>query len=248
MKEYTQINAKTIDSWNKNGWTWGVPITHEQFLQAQKGDWRVLLTPVKFVPENWFGQIRGKSILGLACGGGQQMPLFSAAGASCTVLDLSDSQLESERRVAEREGYGIDIVKADMTERLPFADGCFDLIFHPVSNCYVEEVEPIWRECFRVLKSGGRLMAGFDMPYIFSLGDDNEFEYRLPFNPLKDKGLFDMLHKNNDGVQFSHTLEENIGGQLKAGFRLVDIYQDCDGESKLNELNVPSFIATLAVK
>ena len=66
------------------------------------------------------------------------MPVFAALGAICTVLDYSPLQLESERMVAEREGYGIRIIRGDMTKRLPFEDGEFDIIFHPVSNCYVE--------------------------------------------------------------------------------------------------------------
>ncbi len=42
------------------------------------------------------------------------MPIFAAAGAVCTVLDYSERQLENERMVAQREGYEIEIVRADM--------------------------------------------------------------------------------------------------------------------------------------
>ena len=75
-------------------------------------------------------------ILGLASGGGRQIPMLAAIGADCTVLDYSDKQLESERLVSKREGYTVNIVKADMTNRLPFEDNSFDIIFHPVANCY----------------------------------------------------------------------------------------------------------------
>ena len=141
--EYQEINARTIDRWVEEGWEWGRPITHEVFAAAQNGVWDVLLTPTVPVPHAWFGGLRGKRILGLASGGGQQMPVFAALGANCTVLDYSEKQLESERMVAAREGYEIQIVRADMTKPLPFHDGAFDLIFHPVSNCYVHEVLPI---------------------------------------------------------------------------------------------------------
>lgn len=67
-------------------------------------------------------------------------------------MDISDKQLESEKFVSEREGYSTDIVKGDITERFPFDDDSFDLIFHPVSNCYIEDVNPVWNECYRVLK------------------------------------------------------------------------------------------------
>lgn len=89
------------------------------------------MTPVKYAPHSWFGDLHGKKVLGLASEGGQQMPILTALGAKCTVLDYSDQQLKSERLVAEREGYDIDIVKADMIQPLPFADKSFDIIIQP---------------------------------------------------------------------------------------------------------------------
>ena len=136
-----------------------------------------------------------------------------------------------------------------MTEPLPFEDERFDLIFHPVSNCYIEDVLPVWKECYRVLKKGGILLAGFDngLNYVF---DDEEKTVvrKLPYNPLKDPQLYEESVKNNWGIQFSHTIEEQIGGQLQAGFVLTDIYQDTNGSGRLHEFNVPTFYATRAVK
>ena len=160
--DYQDINAQTIDRWIREGWEWGKPISHEVYEKAENGEWDVYLTPTKTVPHEWFGSLKGKKILGLASGGGQQMPIFSALGANCTVLDYSPLQLESERLVAEREGYDIRIIHGDMTKPLPFADEEFDMIFHPVSNCYVEDIRSIWKECYRVLKPGGYLLSGTD--------------------------------------------------------------------------------------
>ena len=190
-----------------------------------------------------------KTCLGLASGGGQQMPVFAALGAECTVLDYSERQLESERLVAKREGYSIRIVRADMTKRLPFEDEEFDLIFHPVSNCYVEEVKPIWKECWRILKKGGLLIAGVDH-YINYIVDQDEKRIvnHLPFNPLKNADQMEQLKRDDAGVQFSHSLEEQIGGQLEAGFHLTDLYEDTNSEGWLSELNIPTFLATRAVK
>ena len=130
QQSYQDINADTIDRWIREGWEWGKPISHECFDRAKNRGWDVLLTPTKPVPHEWLGELKGKRILGLACGGGQQMPVFAALGAICTVLDYSPLQLESERMVAEREGYDIRIIRGDMTKRLPFEDGEFDIIFH----------------------------------------------------------------------------------------------------------------------
>ena len=246
---YQDINAETIDRWVEEGWEWGRPIDHETFLKAKNGQWDVYLTPTKPVPHEWLGELRGKKLLGLASGGGQQMPVFAALGTECTVLDYSSRQIESEKLLSEREGYEITIIQGDMTKPLPFPDGYFDVVFHPVSNCYVEQVRPIWKECHRVLKQGGLLIAGMDL-VINHLTDDEEERIvnHLPFNPLIDPEQMRQLSETDSGVQFSHSLEEQIGGQLEAGFRLTNLYEDTNGEGRLHELGIPSFIATRAVK
>ena len=247
--DYQKINAQTIDRWVDEGWEWGIPVSHEVYQKALSGEWDVVLTPHKPVPHRWFGEIKGKKILGLASGGGQQMPIFAALGADCTVLDYSSRQLESERAVALREGYSIRAVRADMTKPLPFENGEFDIIFHPVSNCYVREVEPIWRECFRVLRPGGVLIAGMDHFVNYMVNDDETMIVnRLPFDPLKNGEQMKQLEESDCGVQFSHTITEQIGGQIAAGFVLTDMYDDTNSYGRLAELNVPTFIATRAVK
>jgi len=253
-KFYTDINSKAIDSWADNDWVWSRPISQEVFQKAKNGEWSVLLTPSKAVPAKWFApflneeRLADVNLLGLASGGGQQMPIFTALGAKCTVLDYSENQLESERMVSEREGYEINIVKADMTKRLPFEDETFDIIFHPVSNCYVEDVYHVWNECFRVLKKGGILLAGMDNGLNYLVDESNPLLIvnRLPYNPLKNEELYKQCIQNDGSVQFSHTMEEQIGGQLKAGFTLTDLYEDTDNDG-IGEY-IPNFIATRSIK
>jgi SAM-dependent methyltransferase len=176
------------------------------------------------------------------------MPIFNALGADCTVLDYSALQIESELIVATREGYTIKTVQYDMTKPLPFDNEEFDIIFHPVSNCYVEEVEGIFKECYRILKKGGILVCGLDNGMNFITNDEITIDNELPFNPLKNPKQMEELNKGDNGIQFSHTLEEQIGGQLKAGFILTDLYEDTNGEGRLHELHIPSFLATRAIK
>ena len=246
---YQDINAATIDRWIDEGWEWGVPISHEEYKKALKGEWNMLLTPTKFVPHDWFGELNGKKVLGLASGGGQQMPIFAALGAECTVLDYSEKQLESERMVARREGYSIEIIRADMTKPLPFEEKTFDLIFHPVSNCYVREVKPIFKECARILKKGGILLCGLDNGVNYLVDDEETMIVNtMPFDPLVNESQRKQLEESDCGIQFSHTIEEQIGGQLEAGLVLTHIYGDTNGEGRLHEMNIECYYATRAIK
>lgn len=241
---YQKINSKTIDTWCQEGWIWGKPISHAEFIAAKRGEYKLYLTPTKLVPKEWLGEVKNKRVLGLASGGGQQLAILSALGANCVLLDYSSEQCKSEELVSKREGYPIEIVKADMTKPLPFSDASFDLIIHPVSNCYVENIVSIFQECYRVLKKGGIMLGGYDIGYNYIVDAKEEKIVRgLPFNPLKDAKLLEESLKNGEGIQFSHTIEEQIRGHLRAGFIIVDLYEDTNGEGRLHELNIPTFIA-----
>ena len=205
--------------------------------------------PNQACPKEWFPPLFGCRLLGLASGGGQQMPIFAAQGAVCTVLDYSQKQLESERLFSERQGYPITILHADMTKPLPFEDESFDLIFHPISNCYVAEVAPIWQECHRILRTGGILLAGVDNGLNFVFDDaQKSLCHPLPYHPLKDAALYRQCMESGDALQFSHTIEEQLRPLLKAGFALEDLYEDTNGEGNLHAYGIPTFLAFRAVK
>jgi len=263
LKHYTIKNANAISEWAKDGWIWGIPVSEEECERARKGQWRVLLTPDTAVPHEWFPPFKNVKLLGLASGGGQQMPIFSILGADCTVMDLSDQQLDSERLVAEREGYNIDIVKADMTKSFPFEDESFDVIFHPVSNVYIENVSHVWRECHRVLKPSGVLLSGLCNGLNFAFNDYDKpltVSDKLPYNPLKNpEQMAELIEKKEDSIQFSHGFNEQIGVQLKAGFVITAAYEDADSTpyddgmpdlicKSLKDAGISTYWATRAVK
>jgi SAM-dependent methyltransferase len=248
-------------AWNKqvdenNRWT--VPVTHDEIENARQGSWQVVLTPWIPVPRQWFGDVKNKSILCLASGGGQQTPILAAAGANVIVFDLSPKQLQQDKMVAEREGLSIKTVEGDMANLEVFDDSTFDLIFHPVSNCFVPDVLPVWKECSRVLKKGGVLLAGFANPalYLFDESDpDKEVKLEVVNSiPYSDEeSLSDEMkiryEKEGYPLEYGHSLNDLIGGQLQAGFYIDDFYEDKhhDMESPLYKL-APLFISTKAIK
>lgn len=248
-ERYQEINARIIDSWVAEGWEWGKPIDHETYLRAAQGDWQILLTPTIPVPEAWFPPLEGTRVLGLASGGGQQMPILTAAGARCTVLDYAPSQIESERLVAEREGYDIETVRADMTEPLPFPDESFGLVVNPVSLCYVRDTSPIWREVMRILEPGGVLLTGLDIGFNYVVDEDeNRIVRGLPYDPIANPSIREQDDPEEYGLQFSHTTGETLRTMLHAGFVIDDLFDDVNGEGRLSELGIPTMLAVRAHK
>lgn len=253
--DYKQINAKIWDHINECLTDKSTTISHEEYIRAKNGELKVMLAGIQVVPENWFPSLKGIDVLGLASGGGQQGPIFAAHGANVTIMDLSDGQLENEKQVAMREGYEINIVKADLSKPFPFEDNSFDMIFNPVSNCYIEELQPMWQECKRVIRKGGILMMAFVKEEHFMFEPDFKNEdylitrHTLPFNPMKDLTETEKEKKIEEQMPlaFSHTLTEQIGGLLKAGFEITDLFEDCDGGGLFDKY-MNSYVAVRAIK
>ncbi len=258
MADELDVRAHNRRAWNHQvatGNRWTIPVTPDQVERARAGDWTVVLTPSKPVPRDWFGDLTGARLLGLGSGGGQQCPLFAAAGAQVTVFDNSPAQLARDREVAERDGLAIECVEGDMADLGVFADGSFDLIFHPVSNCFVPDVRPVWREARRVLRPGGALLAGFVNPFAY-LFDDAKMEagqlvvrHTIPYSDLTSLPEEERraLYGDDEPLTFGHTLEDQIGGQLDAGLLLAGFYEDTWGGQQPLDRYLPSFIATRAV-
>jgi SAM-dependent methyltransferase len=162
-------NRISWDRQAKQQCAWSRPVGAEEVAAARNGNWHVRLTPNR-LPAGWLDHARGVRILCLASGGGQQAPILAAAGAYVTVFDASEVQLQQDRTVAQRDGLDLDTVQGDMHDLSIFSDASFDLVFHPISNLYVPDIGPVWRECFRVLRSGGALLSSFYNPVVF-VGD-----------------------------------------------------------------------------
>jgi len=177
---------------------WTRPVSAEVISRAREGDWSVVLIGYHPVDRSWFPpELRGADILCLASGGGQQGPTLAAAGARVTVFDNSPRQLAQDELVAARDGLTLHTVLGDMRDLGVFADESFDVVFNP--DLYIFDAE--------ALDSGGEFVV----------------RHRLPYSDLADLPAAERerLFGPEAPVEYSHTLGEQIGGQLAAGFVLT---------------------------
>ena len=258
MIDIIKHNSSAWDLEVEEAGRWSTPVSTEVIANARRGDWSVLLTPVKPVPREWFGDIAGKDLLCLASGGGQQAPVLAAAGASVTSFDNSARQLEQDRFVAERDGLQVRLEHGDAADLSRFSDTSFDLIFNPCSNLFMPVLEPVWTECFRVLRSGGILLVGFTKPelFIFDLLKAEQtgelvLRHSLPYSDEASLTAEELRAKvaRKEPLEFSHSLEKQIGGQAAAGFHITGLYEDYWQEpGRPIDRYMPAFVATRAIK
>ena len=252
-------NRLAWDQQVAQGNRWTIPASPEVIAAARGGEWEILLTPMIPVPRRWFPDLAGLEVLCLASGGGQQGPVLAAAGARVTVLDASPAQLDRDREVAAREGLNLEAIPGDMADLGAFEDARFGLVVHPVSNCFVPDLRPVWSEASRVLRPGGVLLAGVNNPLRYLFNEEEAEQtgelrvvHGLPYSDLKVLGEQQRaeLLERGDPLEFGHTLEQQIGGQLEAGLVLTGLYEDHYPDREVDVISryTASFIATRAVK
>ena len=233
---------------------WTRPVAPDVIARARAGDWSVVLVGYEPVPRDWFpADLAGAEVLCLASGGGQQGPVLAAAGAAVTVFDNSPAQLGRDQEVAAREGLAIATVLGDMRDLSGLADASFDVVFNPVSNVFCPDLAPVWREAFRVLRPGGTLLTGFLNPdiFIFDLAalEAGEFvvRHRIPYSTL-DLPEAERRRAYADGpIEYSHSLTEQIGGQLAAGFTLTHLVE-APHHADATARYMPGYIATRGIR
>lgn len=251
-------NQKAWDKSVEDGICWSLICSEEEIVDAQKACPRIILSPSKSVPPSWLGDVKGKKILGLAAGGGQQAPILAAAGADFTTFDLSENQLKQDQIAADKFGLKLTTVQGRADDLSLFSNETFDMIINPCSNCFFPDLKPVWRECARVLKPGGRIMYCFTNPiaYLFDFAKANlgefELKYSLPYSDqtsLSDEEKTRFLREETQ-FEFGHSLSDQMGELLKHGFKIIDMYEDVWGEKFKEPIDkhFPQFINILAEK
>ena len=186
----------------------------------------------------WLGDdVANRKLLCLAAGGGRQGPLYAAAGADVTVVDISAGMLDLDRRVAAERGLDMRLIQSSMDDLSMLAEGEFEIVIHPVSTCYVPDVTAVYREVARVCRSHGLYISQHKQPA--SLQAD-----RLPtpdgyalMSPYYRRGPLPQVqksvHREEGTLEYLHRWEQLIGGMCHAGFVVEDLIEPlhCDAHA-----------------
>ncbi len=210
---------RNIDELVERDVNWSASATPQQLQKARSGQLELLFGFDGAVPQEWLGDLHGKRVLCLAGGGGLQAPLLACAGADVTVLDLSERMLDKDREIAAREDLPIRVEHGNMCDLSRFESDTFDLVLNPPSLFYVPDVMPVFREAYRVLKKGGSFIMASSNPIAYVCEYDQEQSCYKAVNRMPYRSI-DHADQGN-WVEYGHTMESYIGGQLRCGFVLT---------------------------
>ena len=232
---------------------WTLMVKDEQIQKAREGSPEIWVTPFKSVPLDWIAEFKDKDIL-LACsGGGQQTPILAAFGANVTTLDISDSQINQDRATLEKYGLNATLVQANVLE-MPFEDSSFHAVIMPQAMNFIDDLERLYTEVKRVLRSGGVFIFGTANPILYTFDEriqDRKLKvrYTIPFShskSLSEKAIASRLSRS-DTLEFSHTLDSILGLLTLKGFAITGFYTDSAGSEPTDSFVHDSHLAVRAV-
>lgn len=187
------------------------------------GQLKVIPEPLNDIfPASVLIDIKGKNVLCLASGGGQQSAVFGLLGAKVTVVDISEGQLVGDRKAAKHYGYKVTTLQADIRDLSNLSEKSFDLVYQAPSIGYIPDVKQVYSEVARVLQSGGLYRADAQNP-LSQFVDETSWDgkgYRIsvPYAVKKQQRA-----ENKDVVEFRHYLDDMFNGLIKCGFMIEQV-------------------------
>lgn len=173
----------------------------------------------------------------LASGGGQQSALFSLLGASVTVFDLSENQLEMDLVAANHYGYKIKCVQGDMTNLTELPNDYFDYVFQPVSAYFIRDLKPLYESVYQKVKFAGNYVVGHSNPSTYPVWfdrPDNESDpagYLIAepkiCGPVKvDGNGRENIISDIETGKFRHSFADIFNKSTDVRFRIVKVWED----------------------
>ena len=171
------------------------------------------------------GNLKGKRVLELGCGGAQCSIAMAKAGATAIGVDFSAEQLAFARRLCDRENVRVELRLGDLADLSFLRGDSVDLVFSSYAFGYVEDLQRVFRQAHRVLTRGSMLVFSLPHPAYDMIDDDH------PLEPLRiRRSYFDRepLEYEWNGVAFTdyrHTIGDLVTGLVRSGYRIDTILE-----------------------
>jgi len=175
------------------------------------------------------GNVKGKKILEIGCGGGQCSIAFAKQGAKCSGLDLSREQLRHAEELAKKERVPVKFLKHDIQTLRGIKSKTYDIVFSAFALQYVPDLTRCFKEVFRVLKKEGLFVFSFDHPFYSSLSPET---FKIDKNYNKP-GRIEEIETWPDGskhkfVAYMRKISDIFDSLQKAGFSIEKIIEPFD--------------------
>jgi SAM-dependent methyltransferase len=173
------------------------------------------------------GDVAGRRIVEIGCGAGQCGRWLVARGADVVGLDLSRRQLLHSQHLDRTSGIVLQVVQAD-AQRLPLADGTFDLAFSAGGAlAFVADATAFLCEVARVLRTGGQFVFATTHPFRWSFLDHPHETGLVAVDSYFDRRAYVEQDEEGNATYVEHhrTMGDLIRCIAAADLHLIDLVE-----------------------
>src|SRR5437762_1970522 len=170
------------------------------------------------------GDLRGKRVLELGCGGAQCSIAFAKQGATAIGIDFSAEQLAFAKRLCEREEVRVELRQGDLADLAFLRAGSIDLVFSAYAFGYVEDLNRVFRQVHRVLKVGAPLVCSLPHP-AYDMIDDDADPPLLVRRSYFDRTPIDYVTNGIPFTDYHHTASEIFMVLTRNSYRVDTILE-----------------------
>jgi len=172
------------------------------------------------------GNVGGKKILEIGCGGGQCSIAFAKQGAMCTGVDISKEQLEYAEELAKKNRVSVKFVQGDIQTLKQFKSSDYDIVFSAFALHYIPDLGKCFKEIYRVLGKKGIVILGLSHPF-YDVISPKTMKISRSYNKA---GKITSTETWPDGskhkfVEFLHKISEITDGLIDSGFVLEKVME-----------------------
>lgn len=170
------------------------------------------------------GDLKGKRVLELGCGGAQCSIAFAKQGATAIGIDFSSEMLAFARRLTEREEVKVELRHGDLADLAFLRADSIDLAFSAYTFGYVEDLNRVFRQVHRVLKVGGSLVFSLPHPAYDMIDDDSE-QPLLVRRSYFDRSPIDYMFNGIAFTDYHHTFSDLFTSLTRASYRVDTVLE-----------------------
>lgn len=176
------------------------------------------------------GDLRGKRVLELGCGGAPSSIAFARQGAIAIAVDSSADLVAEAKRRCEQEGVRVELRQGDLADLAFVRADSVDVVFSAYALAFVDDLSRVFRQVHRVLRVGAPLV--FSLPHpVYDVIDD---EANLPL--LVRRSYFDRMPlgpaapdspdgEGAGGARQHHTVADLYTVLFRASYRVDTILE-----------------------
>ena len=169
------------------------------------------------------GDVRGKRVLELGCGAGQNAIVLTKQGATVIGIDSSSAQLQLARNLAEQQEVKVEFRQADMSDLAMIPADTIDFVLSVNALHYVEDLGRLLRQVDRVMKTSAPFVFSMRHPSWHLLGANGGDKIMLSY--FAEGPVREVTDDGVELVHYHHTFATILTALRSAGLRVETLLE-----------------------